>query len=295
MGRAYSGATNLVVVSGFGEINMSVDSGASAAILNGFQISRLSTDAGPVTKFRAMMFAGTQTPTGSTNTIPDMDYGIVWGHDHHQWSFGASSKMIGWIAQAPGTNSGGAPIYPSNIGWGIDLWGANIVNQAWRSSGFQVDGKGMVTIGTVRLSPSPLGLTISADGQFVSSAAVNTAGTGYQLGEYLYGPAGDIYAVAALAGTGVSAVTIVAIGYANTAPANPVSVSGGSGLGATLNLNWSVANGISIGGSGQKIGFCGSTPVVKPSITGSRGGNAALASIITALATYGLITDSTTS
>jgi hypothetical protein len=160
VGRAYSGATNLVAVSGLGEINMAVDAGASAAILNGFQISRLNSDAGTVGKFRAMMFAGTQTPTGATNTIPDMDYGIVWGHDHHQWSFGASSKMIGWIGQAPGTNPGGAPIYPSKLGWGMDLWGVNIVNQAWRSTGFQIDGTGAVTIGTARLSPSPLGLAI---------------------------------------------------------------------------------------------------------------------------------------
>ncbi len=294
VGRAYSGATNLVVVSGLGEINMSVDAGASAAILNGFQISRLNSDAGTVGRFRAMMFAGTQTPAGATNTIPDMDYGVVWGHDHHQWSFGASSRMIGWIAQAPGTNVGGAPMYPSTLGWGVDLWGVNIVNQAWRSTGFQVDGTGAVSIGTARLSPSPLGLSISAGGQFVSSTAVNAAGAGYQIGEYLYGSAGDIYAIAALSGTGVSAVTIVAVGYANTPSTNPVAVSGGSGLGATLNLGWTAANGVVVGGPSQKIGFYGAPPIARPSITGSRAGNTALASIVTALSAFGLITDSTT-
>lgn len=36
------------------------------------------------------------------------------------------------------------------------------------------------------------------------------------------------------------------------------------------------------------------TPVSPPSITGSRGGNAALANLITALATLGLVTDNTT-
>ena len=293
VGRAYSGATNLVVVSGLGEINMSVDAGASAAILNGFQISRLSTDAGTVAKFRAMMFAGTQTPTGATNTIPDMDYGIVWGHDHHQWSFGANSRMIGWIGQAPGSNAGNAPIYPSKLGWGVDLWGVNIINQAWRSTGFQIDGAGSVTIGTTRIGPSPQGLTIDASGQFVSFATVNAGGTGYQIGEYLYGSVGDIYAVAGLSGTRVSAVTIVTVGYASTPPANPVAVTGGSGLGATLNLAWTAGNGVVIGGPGQKIGFYGAGPIAKPSITGSRGGNAALASIITALSAYGLITDST--
>lgn len=42
------------------------------------------------------------------------------------------------------------------------------------------------------------------------------------------------------------------------------------------------------------VGFNGSAPVAKPAVTGSRGGNAALASLLTALASEGLITDSTT-
>lgn len=41
-------------------------------------------------------------------------------------------------------------------------------------------------------------------------------------------------------------------------------------------------------------GFNGATPVGRQSVTGSKGGNAALASLITALVTAGLITDSTT-
>ena len=41
------------------------------------------------------------------------------------------------------------------------------------------------------------------------------------------------------------------------------------------------------------IGFFGTTPIAKPAPTGSRGGNAALASLLTQLANLGLITDST--
>lgn len=40
------------------------------------------------------------------------------------------------------------------------------------------------------------------------------------------------------------------------------------------------------------IGFFGATPASKPTVTGAKGGNAALASLLTALATLGLITDS---
>lgn len=45
---------------------------------------------------------------------------------------------------------------------------------------------------------------------------------------------------------------------------------------------------------GSKLGFYNTAPATKQTITGSRGGNAALASLLTALATTGLITDSST-
>lgn len=47
--------------------------------------------------------------------------------------------------------------------------------------------------------------------------------------------------------------------------------------------------------NGNALGFFNATtPATKQSVSGSRGGNAALASLLTALATYGLITDGTT-
>jgi len=42
------------------------------------------------------------------------------------------------------------------------------------------------------------------------------------------------------------------------------------------------------------IGFYNTAPIAKPTVTGSRGGNAAVASLLTALANLGLITDSST-
>jgi hypothetical protein len=44
----------------------------------------------------------------------------------------------------------------------------------------------------------------------------------------------------------------------------------------------------------ERLGFWGATPITRPAITGSRGGNAAVASLLTQLAAAGLITDSTT-
>lgn len=56
-----------------------------------------------------------------------------------------------------------------------------------------------------------------------------------------------------------------------------------------------IANATNVGRSGGTLGFnSAATPIAKPAVTGAKGGNAALASLIAALAAYGLVTDSTT-
>ena len=50
---------------------------------------------------------------------------------------------------------------------------------------------------------------------------------------------------------------------------------------------------VTLGTASSTVGFYGATPAAKPTITGSRGGNAALASLLTQLAALGLVTDST--
>jgi hypothetical protein len=59
-----------------------------------------------------------------------------------------------------------------------------------------------------------------------------------------------------------------------------------------------VAGNAAISGSlkhtGAALGFYGTAAIAKPAVVGSRGGNAALASLLTQLANLGLITDTTT-
>lgn len=94
-------------------------------------------------------------------------------------------------------------------------------------------------------------------------------------------------------GNGASALTR----YIGNLGTSSLAVNGGNwcpGADATLDLGlssfrWRDAH------LSRGIGVHGSTPpTAKPSVTGSRGGNAALASLLTALASYGLITDGTT-
>lgn len=64
--------------------------------------------------------------------------------------------------------------------------------------------------------------------------------------------------------------------------------------GATLRTTNASAGGFTIGRSGDTLSFFGGSLTSKPTVSGSRGGNAALASALTALASLGLINDTTT-
>jgi hypothetical protein len=65
---------------------------------------------------------------------------------------------------------------------------------------------------------------------------------------------------------------------------------GGGPFGPYLKIARSTGR-VSLTGS---IGVNGAAPPAKPTVTGSKGANAALASLLTALAAYGLVTDSST-
>lgn len=72
---------------------------------------------------------------------------------------------------------------------------------------------------------------------------------------------------------------------------------GASGLGRlravrSNNSTFDEALAWSSSGSAPTLGFYGAAPAAKPTVTGSRGANAALADLLTELATLGLLTDS---
>lgn len=61
------------------------------------------------------------------------------------------------------------------------------------------------------------------------------------------------------------------------------------------NMQFGTGTGTKFGtNAAQKIGFFNATPIARPTVTGSRGGNAALASLLTQLANLGLVNDDTT-
>jgi hypothetical protein len=91
------------------------------------------------------------------------------------------------------------------------------------------------------------------------------------------------------------------VGIGTTAPSAKLAINGGLAVGEDADPgdnNLKVVGNAEIDGAlnhdGTTVGFYGTAPVSKPTITGSKGGNVALASLITALVSLGLIIDNTT-
>jgi len=143
--------------------------------------------------------------------------------------------------------------------------------------------------------PFSQGLSLNA-GSALSPAATFIG----DLTSGLYQPATNQIGISA-GGTSVFTATSSALTIALATTINAaLTVSGAAMVGSMSNSGASsvagafAANGAAkIGGSGSTVGFYGATGTTQPSISGSRGGNAALASLITALANQGLCIDGT--
>lgn len=71
-------------------------------------------------------------------------------------------------------------------------------------------------------------------------------------------------------------------------------LSAKGGTNAVLRLAGNGTGGVDVGAVGGRVGFYGATTVAKQTVTGAKGGNVALANLMTALNALGIVTDSTT-
>ena len=130
---------------------------------------------------------------------------------------------------------------------------------------------------------------ISTEGNNAKSVSVNRHTTANTAGNNLTVQAGGATVGATDKNGGTQIVSGgIATGTGESGVKIQTAVAGTSGTADRTPTN------VAIEALGNKLAFNGATPVTKPTVTGSRGGNAALASLLTALAQLGLITDSTT-
>lgn len=174
---------------------------------------------------------------------------------------------------------------------------------------FEIDNTGVITTGSLGGAASFTSLAVSGttvlSGALNSTASVNLTGALASTDVLTAKVTGDVQPRAVFnAGGGID------FGPGNGAvdtnlyrgDTNLLQTDSGLTVGGALNVSGYAtlaggqANGdFAVFGAlsllGAALGFFGTTATSKKTVSGSRGGNAALASLITALASYGLITD----
>lgn len=143
------------------------------------------------------------------------------------------------------------------------------------------------------------GVTVNHKGTGSSSSALNVAST--NTSHSAVGISGVETSKGTLkvthTGTGTdanaSAISVDLAGSGTAAQGIFVDATGGGTTGHLLRLRNNTADKFIVSKDGGP-GFYGATPVAKPEVTGSRSDGTALASLLTALETLGLITDSST-
>lgn len=359
------------------EFDYSALSGSSVGQKIGLQLTLATGD----------LVAGSTTDAGlvltnanrATDNSPGMSLGIQFGAAVQGFPVASTGTMIGSVVENAWKGSGRtAHFIPPQCFAGVDFQKVNFSIQsgfAFRSGGFSVDGRGQISTANAVLSIVSTGVKLDVPNQIVTAVAVSAGGGGsgtgtndYYVGDILFDNTGGQYSVSSVSVGAVTGLTLRVAGVSASPPANPVALTGGSGINCTATLTWSANTQLSLNPSGGKIslggnitggincdpvvgssntdlshglnlfgggfgmgvtsgrlnvvsggnvvlvggggdsltasssgvtintivGFNNATPIAKPTISGSKASNAALASLLTALASYGLITDSTT-
>lgn len=145
---------------------------------------------------------------------------------------------------------------------------------------------------SVSLTQGSGGVLLNSSGMLLRNS--NSAGASFNIEAYR---SSSYYAyINAVANTNESTISLrTRCNYSAYAPNLQITELGGSG-GVILSIGGQYIMGLARDASGLRIGFFNaSTPApLKQTVTGSRGGNAALASLLAALNTIGLITNNTT-
>lgn len=288
----------------------SVVSGASVDIKLMGSMIRLAEDTAPGTLNSSFLMFGAQFGSGTAGLFNQgLTFGALSGYDS-AWSWHKASTLIGaGVASAYGGAGQVAPLVPNWTKYGIDFSRVAFSSGAsiW-VPGLKVlsDNTGGVFVGGYKVAATSAGLTLDTTaGATASAVALQSGGGGgagvatgnYFVGDVGFDAYGGAYEVATVnASTGAVATFNVLVypSYQGSAPSNPLTVLGGSGTGWTVNATWPANPGLILQGSAGRLAFYAGTPVAKQTVSGAKAGNVALANLLTALASLGLLTDSTT-
>jgi len=264
-------------------------SGASTSFKTMASFIRLADDDAPGSSGSALMIFGTQyspSPSGQ------FEAGIAFNGQpayHGSWSFTQNATLIGSnLTTGVGNLDKSSPILSNTAGFGVDWQLVNFTRatngRAFRSSNFGVGGEGNIYSGGAVIAPTSAGLSIDVTGRTASSVALAAGGgggSGQVIGNYFIGDIGfdDYNGQYRVTGVNAStgAVTTFAVesppSYSSgSAPANPITVNGGSGRNWTVNATWPSAASLSFQASGGNSLFGGTITIgnTTPLVGGSK-------------------------
>jgi hypothetical protein len=254
--------------------NSSITFGSTAQALGSTvsAISGVTIDNGAI--------GGTAAAAGSFTTL----IGGSGSANYEQITGGATGKAVQF--QSLGSDAA--------VSLAIQSKGTGAIDLAAGSSGVNISNGGTVTAitragnGTGYTSKPTLAISapttaggvqaiVTIDRMFTEAAAVVSGGTGYTVGDTLTVVGGTptttavTFVVQTVSAGAVTSVSGGTLGNSyNTLPTNPVSVTGGTGSGATFNLTYGM-------GPAFTIGTAGSGYVEQPTVTFSGGGGSGAA------------------
>jgi hypothetical protein len=172
----------------------------------------------------------------------------------------------------------------------VGLYVSTLTGGSGTNFGIVVEANDNALLGNLQINGRIVGITdLTASGEFVAKDyhAIGST-TAYHNGGGVF--VANTYTIAgygALQSYSFDGTTYSGKGLALNPDGGQLLVgTGAPSTGAKLEVSGTFTCG--------NAGFNGAAPLSKPTITGSRGGNAALAGLLTQLAAYGLITDGTT-
>jgi hypothetical protein len=274
---------NAVAITG-GTINGATVGGTTPAAGTFTTLSASSTVSG--TGFSTYLASppaiGATTPATGTFTT------LIGGGDsanYGQLTGGATTKAVEFKSLGSDTN----------VAYAIRSKGTGAIDLAAGSSGVNISNGGTVTAITrtaagsgytsfpsVAISAPTTAGGVQATASFLLAtvgATIVSGGTGYTAGDVLTvtgGTTGSTQLTVSTVSSGViTAVTITLNAGYSAIPTNPVSVTGGTGSGATFNLTYGIAN------ASFTITNAGSGYVEQPTVTFSGGGGSGAAAYAT--------------
>ena len=300
------------------EVDAGISAGASANYKNILKLVLGLDDVAATLANNGLTIA--QAAGGSS---PGLDHLITFGSATGIWAANTTSGVL--IGAVPTSLGGNA----YQAAYGIKLDNVTFTTAFLQSTGFTVDGAGNVTaagfVGGIHLgsvlaaSASDFSKHLDLYGGVAGINMTTALATNYVARS---GGSHQFYSgatqIAFVSPTGLNIVAGAARLGSRVATGGVTDLSqhldlygGAYGLSVTAGrLNYVVgastahtfvvnaADIVSIGSTGLRVngnaGFNNTAPIAKPTVSGAKASNAALASLIAALASYGLITDTTT-